>query len=86
MSELANLLGRQVGRPVFDRTGLEGRYQIDIEYSRDVTGENAAGQDDLSAPSLYTVLKERLGLKLELRKEEIDCVVVDKVSLTPTPN
>ena len=86
MSGLDNLLGRQVGHPVFDRTGLEGRYQIDIEYSRDITGENAAGQGDLSAPSLFTVLKEKLGLKLEPRKEEIDCVVVDKVALTPTPN
>ncbi len=86
MAGLAGMLGRQLGRPVFDRTGLEGRYQIDIEYSRDITGQNAAGQDDLSAPSLFTVLKEKLGLKLELRKEDIDCVVVDKVSLTPTPN
>jgi len=86
MSGLAVLLGEQVGRPVFDRTGLDGRYQINIEYSRDVTAENAAGQADLSAPSLFTVLKEKLGLKLEPRKEEIDCVVVDKVALTPTPN
>jgi uncharacterized protein (TIGR03435 family) len=86
MTGLANLLGRQVGHPVFDRTGLEGRYQIDLEYSRDVDLQNGAGKDDLSAPSLFTVLKDRLGLKLELGKEDIDCVVVDQVARTPYPN
>ena len=35
---------------------------------------------------LFTVLKEKLGLKLEPQKEDIDCIVVDKVALTPTPN
>jgi len=85
MSGLANLLGRQVGRPVLDQTGLEGRYEIGLEYSRDVNLENAAGADS-SDPSLFTVLKEKLGLKLESKKEDIDCVVVDSVTLTPTPN
>jgi uncharacterized protein (TIGR03435 family) len=86
MTGLAILLGRQVGHPVFDRTGLEGRYQVDIEYSRDVNLQNGAGQDDLSAPSLFTVLKDKLGLKLEPRKEDMDCVVVDKIAMTPSPN
>lgn len=86
MTGLANLLGRQVGHPVFDRTGLEGRYQIDIEYSRDINLQNGAGQDDLSAPSLFTVLKDKLGLKLELRKEDIDCVVVDRIAMAPSSN
>ena len=86
MTGLANLLSEHFDHPVFDRTGLEGRYQIDIEYSRDVNLENGAGQDYLSAPSLFTVLKDKLGLKLELRKEDIDCVVVDQVATTPSPN
>lgn len=86
MSGLANLLGRQVGHPVLDRTGLEGIYQISLEYSRDVAMENSDGQDALSAPSLFTALRDKLGLKLELRKEDTDCLVVDKVALTATPN
>jgi uncharacterized protein (TIGR03435 family) len=86
MTGLASLLGEHFDHPVLDRTGLEGRYQIDIEYSRDVNLQNGAGQDDLSAPSLFTVLKDKLGLKLELRKEDIDCVVVDQVAMTPSPN
>jgi uncharacterized protein (TIGR03435 family) len=86
MTGLANLLGQQVDHPVLDRTGLEGRYEISIEYSRDVSLQNGAGQDDLSAPSLFTVLKDKLGLKLELRKEDYDCVVVNQVAMTPSAN
>ena len=86
MTALAYLLGEQVGRPVLDRTGLEGAYQINIEYSRDISLQNGAGQDESSAPSLFSVLKEKLGLKLELRKEDVDCVVVDGAALAATPN
>jgi len=86
MTGLASLLSEHFDHSVLDRTGLEGRYQIDIEYSRDVSLQGGAGQDDLSAPSLFTVLKDKLGLKLELRKEDMDCVVVDQVATTPSPN
>jgi uncharacterized protein (TIGR03435 family) len=87
MSGLASLLNNiRIGRPVLDKTGLSGRYQIDIVYSPNIDLQNGAGQDDLSAPSIFTALKDKLGLKLEPRNEEFDCLVVDRVNQTATPN
>jgi uncharacterized protein (TIGR03435 family) len=36
-------------------------------------------------PSLFTAVKEQLGLKLEATEAEVDVVVIDSVSM-PTPN
>ncbi len=79
VSDLASLLNNaQIDRPVVDKTGLQVRYRIDdIEYSP---------TDDISFPSIFTALKDKLGLKLEPRNEEFDCLVVDRVNQTATPN
>ncbi len=86
MAGLVSLLRENFDLPVLDATGLDRRYQISIEYSRDVAMESAAGSADVAAPSLFTVLKDQLGLRLERKKEPIECVVVDHVSLTASPN
>jgi uncharacterized protein (TIGR03435 family) len=80
MSGLASMLTHLqiIGRPVLDRTGLDGRYQIDDTYF--------SLTDDIAFPSIFTVLKDKLGLKLEPRNEEFDCVAVDHVNAAATPN
>ena len=62
MTALAYLLGEQVGRPVRDRTGLEGAYQINIEYSRDISLQNGAGQDESGRLFGEESLRERIRL------------------------
>jgi uncharacterized protein (TIGR03435 family) len=80
ISGLASMLGHLeiIGRPVLDRTGLDGRYQIDDTYF--------SLTDDIAFPSIFTVLKDKLGLKLESRNEDFDCVIVDHVNAAATPN
>jgi uncharacterized protein (TIGR03435 family) len=74
MGQLAYSLGAVftgLGRKVFDRTGLEGIYRIDLSFRRpDDSGEGA---------DVRTALREQLGLELRTAKEPLDVVVVDHV-------
>jgi uncharacterized protein (TIGR03435 family) len=75
LSVLANLLSSQgLSHPVVDKTGLTDLYDITLRWSpADV------GSSDASLPSLFTALREQLGLKLEYDKNPIDVVVIDHI-------
>jgi uncharacterized protein (TIGR03435 family) len=72
MASLAGALRRQVGRPVEDHTGLNGEFDISLEWDR----EEAA---DSTAPSIFTALQEQLGLRLNSAKGKVETVVIDRV-------
>jgi uncharacterized protein (TIGR03435 family) len=73
MTDLAAALRRQVGRPVEDRTGLPGNFDFQIVWAP----ESATDSTD---PSLFTVLKEQLGIKLQSTKGMADTIVVDQIA------
>jgi uncharacterized protein (TIGR03435 family) len=80
MTLLIQGLSTMTGHPVVDKTGLAGRYNIDLEWAPDeLGGTNDAG------PSIFTVLREKLGLKLMPIKAPIDVLVVDHIE-KPSPN
>lgn len=72
MVDIAAGLRRQAGRPVEDHTGLTGDFDFDIEWSSDETA-------DSQYPSLFTVLKEQLGLKLQPAKGTVETLVIDQI-------
>jgi uncharacterized protein (TIGR03435 family) len=86
---LEELCGRMLmtyaGRPVVDKTGLKGRFDMRLEFSRDTSMGpkpllNGVPTDLPSAdggPSIFTALQEQLGLKLVADKAPIDVIVVD---------
>ncbi len=79
MSTLAAALERPSGRPVVDKTGIAGKYNIKVRY--------APGNDPKSdLPDLFTALQEQLGLKLEPQKVPVDYLVIDHVDKLPTDN
>ncbi len=73
MTDIAAALSRQAGRPVEDHTGLKGNFDFQIEWAPDEGPES-----DL--PSLFTVLKERLGLKLQSAKGTTETIVIDQIT------
>jgi uncharacterized protein (TIGR03435 family) len=84
MEIIAAQLSSRVGRSVVDRTGLDGRYDLDVEFSPQplqASGADPAAVDRPAgdAASLYTALQEQLGLKLESQKGSIDVTVIDSV-------
>lgn len=87
MQSAAGALGALLRSPVFDQTGLEGSYDIDIELPG-LQPTTAAGGPDASAadsPSLFTVLREKLGLTLERGKAPLEMLVIDRIE-RPTEN
>jgi len=71
-----------IGRPVVDRTGLTGRYNLQLEFVPSVipgpTGAtpipNPAAD---SGANVFTAVQEQLGLKLQAGKGPIEFLVVD---------
>ncbi len=93
MEGLADLLARQLDRPVKDMTGLTGVYDVKLVWTPDDAhplDPRSADRDGFdntpAAPSLMAALQETLGLRLEARKLPIDVLVVDRMMRTPTEN
>jgi uncharacterized protein (TIGR03435 family) len=81
---LADLIARNLGEMVVDKTGIEGVYDFELRWSND--DQNASGTDADTAPSLFTALQETLGLRLQSQKVPVDVVVVDHVERVPSDN
>ncbi len=81
MQRFAEFLTDEAGRPVVDKTGLSGAYDMTLDWAVD----NSATLNDAAAgPSLFTALQEQLGLKLESAKGPVETIVVDHAERTPT--
>lgn len=78
MPMFAKELERLMGRPVLDRTGLDGKYDYVLEWAPD---SEAAS----SGPTIFTALQEQLGLRLESVKAPVDTLVIDRIE-RPSPN
>jgi uncharacterized protein (TIGR03435 family) len=90
ISALAATLNYLLDREVIDRTGIEGRFDIDLPpWSRaahlpsDPTSDEPA--PNASDASIFSVLQERLGLRLESTRAARDIYVVDHIE-PPTPD
>lgn len=84
MSFFANGLANEVNRAVVDRTGLSGNWDFELTYTRDrvrrpdVT-DAAPASSDLDGASIFTALREQLGLKLEATKGPVRVLVIDRI-------
>jgi uncharacterized protein (TIGR03435 family) len=74
MTRLALILSSYAGRPVVDMTGIEGNFDVTLEWAVD-DGVPDASAD---APSLFTALQEQLGLRLEPHKLPMEVLVIDQ--------
>jgi uncharacterized protein (TIGR03435 family) len=89
--QFAGVLSRILDRPVIDRTGLTGNFDVTLEFQPDFQAafttdparfEPAA---DPNAPSIFTAVQEQLGLKLESARGSVDVLMVDRAE-KPTEN
>jgi uncharacterized protein (TIGR03435 family) len=86
LDEFSKMLRMVVGRPVIDKSGITGRFNIRVEFSRE--GTELAGialkgpspaSDPTGPPSIFTALQEQLGLKLESGRGPVDTLVIDHI-------
>jgi bla regulator protein blaR1 len=88
---LATALSGRLGRPVIDKTGLTGKYDLDLKWTPDPgqyppaspgpppPGVQLPPPPDANGPSLFTALTEQLGLRLESEKAPAEVLVIDRV-------
>src|SRR5262249_49174574 len=77
MEQVVDSLGAVGGdRPVIDKTGLTGKYDIRLEATPEFRINNNPQPDDLS---IFNAIQQQLGLKLEPQKVPIEVLVVDHV-------
>jgi uncharacterized protein (TIGR03435 family) len=79
MTDLARNLAPSTGRFVVDRTGLTGRYDLDLKWTPDQALAGGAGGVGGDGTSLVAALQEQLGLKLEAQRAPVDVVVIESV-------
>jgi uncharacterized protein (TIGR03435 family) len=89
MSDLAAQLTRLTGRPVVNRTSVEGVFTYEFFFApaqwRAWKRNPNETRPHLKSPSLFMVLEDELGLKLEEARRPVEVLVVDRVE-RPTEN
>lgn len=101
MPDFADMLTRQVERPVVDETGLAGKYDITLKWTPQpgeggiagmkVEMARKEGRTDVKLPEedgppLPVALQQQLGLRLEPKKLPVDMLVIDRAEKVPTEN
>ena len=81
LSELATALSGWARRPVFDKTGLPGHYEVTLKYF-DGPPEQRGINDQVD---LFTAVREQLGLRLEPQRNPVQVLVIDHIE-RPTPD
>jgi uncharacterized protein (TIGR03435 family) len=84
MTHLISMIQGALREPIVDRTGLTGRYDLDLEFNPEL-GSLRDGAPGGPGSSIFTAVQEQLGLRLELRKEPMGVLVIDHVEM-PTPD
>jgi uncharacterized protein (TIGR03435 family) len=88
LARLATLLPNEVERIVTDKTGLDGTFDLELEFApqgRRPVGLPGPPSPVSDAPPLATALQEQLGLKLESVRGPVPVIVVESAGL-PTPD
>jgi len=99
LDNLASFLSGQLNQVVQNKTGLDGLYDFKLEWSpetdrprasQQTVGEsspssNGAALDGNAGTSLFTAIREQLGLKLQEQKGAVPVYVVEKAD-KPTDN
>jgi len=85
--DLAEMLEAALGRTVVDQTGLGGEYSIKLDWTPDETLFPGFGAESPDAPkgevdgsSLFTAVREQLGLRLESFRGPVPVIVIDSAS------
>lgn len=80
---LIPVLARELERPVIDKTGLSGSFDIRLEWNREATtkaiaaGVTSGPSFEEESPSLFSAVEEQLGLKLASDKGPVEVIVID---------
>jgi uncharacterized protein (TIGR03435 family) len=85
IDRLALVLATSLGRPVVDQTGLNGRYDLSLDWDDAPVAQGGVPGLDTPAPpgndhgSIFTAVQDQLGLRLEPRRAPVEVIVIDRM-------
>jgi uncharacterized protein (TIGR03435 family) len=82
LAPLVGMLAGVLGRPVIDKTGLTGRFDINFRAAPPGAREGSPGA---ALPPISTALEDQLGLKLQTGRGSVEVLVIDRLEM-PTEN
>jgi len=97
VADLVRELASVLDRPVLDKTGFTGEFDLDLSFTADdatmgLPGSGGPGDPggtrpptDPNLPNIFAALEEQLGLKLVSAKGPVEVLVIDHVE-RPTAN
>ena len=84
ISVLVQMLRGPTGRLVVDKTGLRGTYRVNLTFDLANVALGAVAPPE-NALSVFTAVREQLGLRLEASRAEREVLVIDRLE-RPTEN
>jgi len=86
MDRLAEILSRQTDLPVINHTGLDGVFNVRLQWIPE-NAKPTRAPDTISTegPSIFTAVQEQLGLRLRAGKASVNVLVIDHAE-RPTEN
>jgi uncharacterized protein (TIGR03435 family) len=90
IARIAATLALLLGEPIVDRTQLRGNFDARMTFTLSEFlvrpgGPSLAALGSSNAPSLFTAIREQLGLKLQRQRVVMSTLVVDRAE-EPAPN
>ena len=82
MTQLAARLSRSIGIHVVDNTGLQGLFDLKLEWTIE---DQFVGRGATASPTIFPAIQEQLGLRLESTRGPVETLVIDRVE-RPTEN
>jgi len=80
MPGIVRSLSAILRQPVIDQTGIKGAFDVQLQWSDDLAAANPN-----TLPSIYTALRETLGLELKPGRTQTNMLVIDHIE-RPSPN
>lgn len=85
MPQLSRVLSAILMRPVLDRTGVGGAFDLQVSYSPESRpGEAPRDSDgaanDPNAGSIFAALREQAGLSLQSQRSQVQILVIDSAN------
>jgi uncharacterized protein (TIGR03435 family) len=83
ISNLTLNISRWADRVVVDRTGLDGTFDWDVQWSPEVlTADTTAGP---AGPGLFDAIRDQTGFRLERQRATVDVLVIERMA-RPEPD
>jgi bla regulator protein blaR1 len=86
MADFAKILAPLLSRSVIDRTGLDGTYELNLQWTPligqdgPVPGvDNTELPADANEPPIFSAIQEQLGLQLKSQRGPVDIIIIERV-------